>query len=87
MVGCAEEQADLHHRFRAVILLSAPRELMLARIQSRTNNLFGQDPADVARILNDLDNIEPMLRKGCTYEIVTTVPVEEVVNRILELTR
>lgn len=87
VVGCAEEQATLHHRFGAIILLSAPRDVMLTRIQSRTGNTFGRDPAEMERILADLDEIEPLLRKGCTHEIETTFPVEDVVDRILALTR
>jgi adenylate kinase family enzyme len=85
--GCAEEQAGLYHRFRAIILLSTPRETMLARIRSRAGNSFGQQPAELARILADVENIQPLLRKRCTHEIVTTMPVVEVVDRILALTR
>ena len=84
--GCAEEQATLYHRFRAIILLSAPREVMVERIRSRPDNSFGQTPTEMAHILADLESIEPLLRKRCTHEIKTTVPVTEVVDRILEIT-
>lgn len=84
--GCAEEQADLYHRFGAIILLSAPREVITERIRSRSSNSFGQTPAEMARILTDLESIEPLLRERCTHEIKTTVPVKEVVDQILELT-
>jgi RNase adaptor protein for sRNA GlmZ degradation len=84
VAGCAEEQAGLHHRFRAIVLLSAPMKVMLDRIRSRTSHAFGQDPAEMARILDDLVSVEPLLRRSCTHEVVTTVPVAPVVERILE---
>lgn len=83
--GCAEEQAGLYHKFRIIILLSAPREIVLDRIRSRTENSFGQNPAEMEHILSDLENIGPHLREKCTYEISTTMPVKDVVDRILEL--
>jgi shikimate kinase len=85
VVGCAEEQAGLRHRFRAIILLSAPVDVMLDRIRSRSSHAFGQDPGEMARILDDLRSVEPLLRRSCTHEIVTTVPVAQVVERILEI--
>jgi dephospho-CoA kinase len=84
--GCAEEQALLYHRFGAVVLLRAPREVMIERILSRSEPSFGRRPREMALILADLDEIEPRLRAGCTHEIETTVPIDEVVGRILELT-
>lgn len=83
--GCAEEQARFYPSFRRVILLSAPREVMIERIVSRAGNAFGKEDAEMARILADLDQVEPLLRKSCTDEIQTTAPVESVVNRVIEL--
>lgn len=83
--GCAEEQASLYGRFRAIVLLSAPLDVMLDRIRSRSTAGFGQTPTQLGRVLEDLRSIEPLLRRGCTHEIVTTVPVSEVVDRILEI--
>ena len=85
VVGCAEEQAGLYDRFRAIVLLSAPIEVMVDRIRSRAGHAFGQDPAEMARILDDLRTVEPLLRRSCTHEIVTTLPVVQVVERVLEI--
>ncbi len=85
VVGCAEEQAGLTDRFRAIVLLSAPIEVMVDRIRSRSSHAFGQDPAAMARILDDLRSVEPLLRRSCTHEIVTTLPVAQVVERVLEI--
>ena len=85
VVGSAEEQAGLHRQFRAIVLLSAPMEVMLDHIRSRTSHAFGQDPAEMARVLDDLHSVEPQLRRSCTHVIVTTVPVAQVVERTLEI--
>jgi hypothetical protein len=58
---------------------------MVDRIRSRTSHAFGQDPAEMARILDDLRTVEPLLRRSCTHEIVTTRPVAQVVERVLEI--
>ena len=39
----------------------------------------------MARILDALHSVEPLLRRSCTHAIVTTVPVAQVVERILAL--
>ena len=85
VAGCAEEQAGLHDRFRAIVLLSAPVEVMVDRIRSRSSHVFGRDPAEMARVLDDQRTVEPLLRRSCTHEIVTTLPVAQVVQRILEI--
>jgi RNase adaptor protein for sRNA GlmZ degradation len=83
VVGCAEEQAGLYDRFRAIVLLSAPIDVMVDRIRSRTSHAFGRDPAEMARIIDDLRSVEPLLRRSCTHEIVTTVTVAQAVERIV----
>jgi len=84
--GCAEEQAVMYGRFRVIILLSAPKEIMMSRIQSRTGNASGQSPEEMAKIMSNLESVEPLLRARCTHEIQTTMPVSEVADRIIEYT-
>lgn len=83
--GCAEEQASLYGRFWAVILLSAPLDVMIDRIRSRATNGFGRTPTEMNRVVADQREIEPLLRRSCTHEIVTTVPLAYVVDEILEI--
>lgn len=84
--GCAEEQADLYHRFDAIVLLSAPRQVMVERIRSRSGNSYGRVPEEMTLILADLEEIEPRLRESCTLEIKTISPVNGVVDQILSQT-
>ena len=77
--GTVENQARFYGRFDAVVLLSAPADVMLARIDARTGNPFGKSAAERARVLADLAEVEPLLRAGCTHELDASRPLGEVV--------
>jgi dephospho-CoA kinase len=77
--GCVPNQGRFYDRFDAVVLLSAPADVMLARIDARTNNPFGKSDEERSRILADLAEVEPLLRAGCTHELDTARPLEAVV--------
>lgn len=50
--GCVANQGALYDRFDAVVLLSAPVEVILARVVDRANP-FGSRPEDLAKIASD----------------------------------
>jgi hypothetical protein len=76
--GCVANQGALYDRFDAVVLLSAPLDVILARVGDRANP-FGARPEDRAKIARDLAEFEPPLRARADHEIATTAPVAEVV--------
>jgi adenylate kinase family enzyme len=80
--GCVANQGRFADRFDAVVLLSAPPETILERLATRTTNQFGKRPDERARILADLDEVEPLLRRTATAEIDTRLPLDEVVSRL-----
>jgi dephospho-CoA kinase len=49
--GCLRNQGKFYDRFDAVVLLSAPAEVMLDRIARRTTNDFGRTSAEREMIL------------------------------------
>jgi hypothetical protein len=85
--GCASNQARFYDRFDAVVLLSVPVDVMRERVATRTTNDFGKGPVELARILVDLETIEPLLRATSTVEIVTTAPIADVVDSVEALAR
>ena len=85
VAGCEENQVRLHPRFDLIILLSAPVGVLAERLASRTTNSFGRAPGDLARVLDDLQAVEPLLRKAATHEIRTTMPLGDVVAEVLHL--
>ena len=87
--GCVANQGRFYPRFDAVVLLSAPANVILERVASRPSNAFGKRDAERDRILHDLETIEPRLRASATAEIDTRAPLHEVVDaleRTLEVT-
>lgn len=77
--GCVSNQARFYPRFDAVVLLSAPADVILERVAHRGTNVFGKGDAERNRILDDLARVEPLLRAGATAEIDTRAPLAEVV--------
>jgi dephospho-CoA kinase len=85
--GTVSNQGRFYRQFDAVVLLSAPAEVLLRRIDRRTTNRYGKTSAERELILRHLAEVEPLLRKTCTHEIDATLPVHEVVARLVEIGR
>lgn len=83
--GAVSNQGRFYDRFDAVVLLSAPADVLLERIDSRTTNPFGKSAEDRERILADLAEVEPLLRASCTHELDATQPVDAVVAELVLL--
>ena len=78
MSGCVSTRKVLP-RFDAVVLLSAPADVIFERVARRESNAFGKRDAERERIRDDLANVEPLLRAGATAEIDTRIPPSEFV--------
>jgi broad-specificity NMP kinase len=86
VAGCRSNQGQFHGRFDVVVLLSAPVEVMLARIEQRTDNPFGKCPAERERVLTDVAAVEPLLRSAAHVEIDTSAaPIDAVVRRLEQI--
>jgi len=83
VAGATRNQVTFYPRFDHVVLLSAPEGLMVERLRARTGNSFGRSPAELAAVLADLAEVEPLLRASATLEIVTTIPVADVADAVL----
>ena len=81
--GTASNQAKFYAKFDHIVLLTAPASVMTERLIRRTNNPYGKDPNELARALALKETVEPLLQRGADLEIDTSVPVEEVVEKIL----
>lgn len=83
--GCAPNQRKFYSRFDCVIVLTAPPEVIVERLATRTNNPYGQRPEEVARTLALQQEIEPLLRRVAHHVIDTRLPIGDVVATVLEL--
>ena len=58
---------------------------MVERLQTRTNNEYGKSPLELSRFLEDVETVEPLLRRAADHEVRTTAPLDDVVATILRL--
>src|SRR5918999_905213 len=67
--GCAPNQGKFYPQFDHIILLTAPAAVIVERLATRTNNPYGKRPEEVARVLDLIQTIEPLLRRGAGYVV------------------
>jgi adenylate kinase family enzyme len=82
--GTTRNQVLFYPRFHHIVLLSAPRETLAERLATRTTNPYGKDPAELAETLRYQQTVEPLIRASATLEVVTTVPVAQVADIVLD---
>ncbi len=85
--GTVSNQGRFYPRFDAVVLLSAPVEVLLRRIEARTTNGYGKTAEERELILRDVAEAQPLLRATCTHEIDATQPVADIVAQLVEIGR
>ena len=83
--GTVSNQGRFYPRFDAVVLLSAPADVLLRRIGLRTTNDYGKSLDERERIVSDISKVEPLLRATCTHEIDATRSVGDVVVELLAI--
>ncbi len=81
--GTSPNQGTFYPQFDYIVLLTAPSEVIVERLTSRTNNPYGKSPDEVERVLRLKDEIEPLLRCGASHEIDTSAPLDQVVAEVL----
>jgi len=78
---------SFYPRFDAVVLLSAPVDVLLRRIDARTTNDYGKTAEERALILSHVAQVEPLLHATCTHEIDATQQLGDVVAQLVEIAR
>ena len=85
VAGGVRNQSKFYDRFDAVVLLSAPADVILDRVARRTTNDYGKTPLERAKILDDLAGVEPLLREGCTHELDASRPLDDIVADLIAI--
>jgi hypothetical protein len=80
--GCSEEQAALPFDYR--VLLTAPAPVLAERLRTRTGNSYGRGPGELAQVLADVADVEPLLRRSADLELATVAATpRELADRLL----
>ncbi len=85
VAGGARNMMMFSNRFDAIVLLSAPSEVLLDRVARRRTNQYGKTPLERAEILDDLANVEPHLRRASTHVVDATQPLARVVAELIAI--
>jgi dephospho-CoA kinase len=85
--GTVSNQGGFYPQFDAVVLLSAPADVLLRRLESRTTSDYGKTAEERALILRQIAEVEPLLRATCTHELDAAQPLEDVVAQLVEIGR
>lgn len=79
--GCSEEQATLP--FDRRVLLTAPADVLVERLATRTTNPYGRSDAERAQVLADLEEVEPLLARSADAIVASTDPPARVADAVL----
>jgi shikimate kinase len=85
--GTVENQGTFRDRFAHVVLLSAPLDVLLARVASRTGNGYGKDPAEREEIRRNTAEVEPLLRRSADVELDGRRAVADLADELERLLR
>lgn len=80
--GTVENQGHFYSRFGAVVLLTAPVEVLIERVSARTNNPYGTSTAEQSLIREHVLDVEPLLRSSATLELDGRRPVSELADEV-----
>jgi dephospho-CoA kinase len=85
--GTVSNQGRFYPQFDAVVLLSAPADVLLERIESRTTNEYGKAVEEGELIVQHLAEVEPLLRATSTHELDAAQPIDDVVDQLIVIGR
>ena len=83
--GTVSNQGRFYEYFDAIVLLSAPADVLFERIESRTTNNYGKSAEERGLILGHIEEVEPLLRATCTHEIDATQSIDAVVAELVAI--
>jgi dephospho-CoA kinase len=83
--GTVSNQGKFYPSFDEIVLLSAPADVLLERIEGRATNGYGKSPEQRELVLRHLAEVEPLLRRTCTHELDATRPLAMVVEQLAGL--
>jgi len=84
IAGTVRNQGQLRNRFDAVVLLTAPLDIMLDRVLARATNPYGKSTAQQNDIRAYTRTVQPLLRANADLEIDTSMLDPEAVADVIE---
>ncbi len=82
LAGCKSNQGRFYPQLDAVVLLTAPLETLLARIDRRDTNPYGKSEEERSLVVDHVATVEPLLRRTATHVLDATAPVPALVDQL-----
>ena len=82
VAGTVENQGRFYSRFDHVVLLTAPVDILIERVTSRTNNPYGTTPEQRAEIERHVETVQPLLLRGASVELDGRRPTSELADLV-----
>lgn len=76
-------QAKYYPQFDKLFLLTAPDEIIIHRLGTRTNNYFGRNPLELQRVIGRHQQFDDELKACGAIEIDATQPIGKMVDEII----
>lgn len=83
--GTATNMERLFPWIDTIVLLSAPIDTIMARLQARSSEGYGHTDEERRKVAELIDLVEPLLRESAHHEIDTDQPTAATVDAILKL--
>jgi shikimate kinase len=83
--GCAENMNRFFPLIDCIILLSAPVETIVERLETRSPAGYGHLAEERRKVVDLIATVEPLLRQSADQEIDTRKPVRVTVDEILQI--
>jgi shikimate kinase len=85
--GCAGNMGRFFPLIDCVVLLSAPVDTIVERLETRSSGSYGHVAEERRKVVELISTVEPLLRKAADREIDTRKPVRATVDEILQTSR
>lgn len=85
LLGTVANQGRWADRFDAVVLLTAPVEVLLRRLRNRGPGGFGSAEEDRAAVVRDTAEVEPRLRAMATHVLDASAAPDAVVRALVSI--
>lgn len=82
IAGTVENQGAFAELLDHIVLITAPVDVLLHRLRTRTNNPYGKTEAQQRETAEYVTTVEPLLRRSASLVLDGTRPVDSLVSEV-----
>ena len=82
LAGCESNQRELYPDLDAVVLMTAPLDVMKERVRNRSENPYGKSEEEWEQIVRNKEEVEPLIARNCTHILDTDCSLAEAIEKM-----